>query len=530
MKDELEDLAFAELYPEARESIIARLAFLREQGRATCRAASSPSCSETLAPGRHRGAGLGPREDRPIRSGARCSARMSASSSSPTSWRSASSSTTVEQCYHALGVLHSRYPVVPGRFKDYISTPKPNDYRSLHTGVIGPERQRIEVQIRTREMHEVAELGVAAHWVYKQARAQHRGPPVPLAARAARHPRACARPAGIPRAHQARDVPGPGVLLHAQGRSDRAAARRDAGRFRLRRPFADRRHLRRRQDQRPAGAAAHRSSATATRSRSSPRKAQTPSPTWERFVVTGKARARIRRFIRTQQRQQYLDLGKAILQKAFRQEGHELTEKALDAVLKTVQLRDASRISTSRSAPATHTGREVVHAVFPPQARRARRQGRAAGAARAARRRRRTRCRSAASFPAWRCISPAAAIRCRATASSASSPPARASPSTPSTARRSRASPTRRSAGSTSPGAARATREHAHVGRIDVTIGNEPGSLGSLDHRDRQASPATSSTSRSPTARRTSSRSWSTSRCRTCATSPTSSRRCARRR
>ena len=67
-------------------------------------------------------------------------------------------------------MLHSRYSMVPGRFKDYISTPKPNGYRSLHTGVIGPERQRIELQIRTREMHEVAELGVAAHWRYKQER------------------------------------------------------------------------------------------------------------------------------------------------------------------------------------------------------------------------------------------------------------------------------------------------------------------------------------------------------------------------
>jgi GTP pyrophosphokinase len=75
---------------------------------------------------------------------------------------------STEQCYQALGIIHAEYPVVPGRFKDYISTPKPNDYRSLHTSVIGPERQRIEMQIRTREMHDIAELGVAAHWIYKQ--------------------------------------------------------------------------------------------------------------------------------------------------------------------------------------------------------------------------------------------------------------------------------------------------------------------------------------------------------------------------
>ena len=74
----------------------------------------------------------------------------------------------VTECSQALGALHSRYPVVPVRFRDYLSTPKPNGYQSLHTGLIGPERQRIEVQIRTHEMHDIAEFGVAAHWKYKQ--------------------------------------------------------------------------------------------------------------------------------------------------------------------------------------------------------------------------------------------------------------------------------------------------------------------------------------------------------------------------
>ncbi len=74
---------------------------------------------------------------------------------------------TVEDCYRALGLIHRRWPMVPGRFKDYVSTPKRNGYRSLHTTVIHAENARIEVQIRTPEMHAEAEYGLAAHWAYK---------------------------------------------------------------------------------------------------------------------------------------------------------------------------------------------------------------------------------------------------------------------------------------------------------------------------------------------------------------------------
>ena len=80
-----------------------------------------------------------------------------------------------EDCYAALGAVHLRWQAVPGRFKDYISTPKPNDYRSLHSTIVGPSRQRIELQIRTHEMNETAEYGVATHAIYKDVRADRSG-------------------------------------------------------------------------------------------------------------------------------------------------------------------------------------------------------------------------------------------------------------------------------------------------------------------------------------------------------------------
>jgi GTP pyrophosphokinase len=271
---------------------------------------------------------------------------------------------TIPECYQVLGVIHGRYPTVPGRFKDYISTPKPNGYRSLHTAAIGPERQRIEIQIRTRQMHEEAELGVAAHWAYKSnARSdgkQYRWLRELLEiVDNAQKPEEflehtklelfqdqvfCFTPKGdliaLPRGATPVDF---AYAVHSEV-GDHCVGAKVNGRIV---PLNSKLN--------------NGDQVDIIRSKS-----QTPSPAWERFVVTGKARARIRRYIRNQQRQDYATLGKAMLQKAFRQDGHELSEKALQAALQGLDAPTLEDLYAEIGA-GNRTTREVAVALFPPE-------------------------------------------------------------------------------------------------------------------------------------------------------------------
>jgi guanosine-3',5'-bis(diphosphate) 3'-pyrophosphohydrolase len=166
MREELEDLSFKVLNPEARNSIIRRFITLQTRNR-RCRPQDHRRHPHELdRPGIE--ADVYGRAKKPYSIWRKMQEKDLAFSSLSDIYGFRVICASVADCYRILGVIHQRWRAVPGRFKDYISQPKNNGYRSIHTTVSGRDGKRVEVQIRTREMHEVAEAGVAAHWSYRE--------------------------------------------------------------------------------------------------------------------------------------------------------------------------------------------------------------------------------------------------------------------------------------------------------------------------------------------------------------------------
>jgi GTP pyrophosphokinase len=275
---------------------------------------------------------------------------------------------TIDECYRALGVVHTSWPMVPGRYKDYISTPKQNDYRSIHTTVIGPGSQRVELQIRTEDMDEVAEYGIAAHALYKEGVNDN------------------SRLATESRAYQwLRRT----IDLLAEGDNPEE--------------FLEHTKLELFHDQvfcftpkgrliaLPRGAtpidfayAVHTDVGNTAvgckiNGRMSPlltelqngdeveivrAEGQTPPAAWESLVVTGKARASIRRATRAAVRRQYTGLGHQILERAFERASRPFSDEKLKGALPRL-----ARVSVEDVLAAVGRGEmfsgDVVRAVYP---------------------------------------------------------------------------------------------------------------------------------------------------------------------
>ena len=361
MKQELEDLAFAEINGDARQSILKRLDFLSTKGEGLIEGIITEL--QDLMADHGIQMAISGREKTPYSIWKKMQKNEVGFEQLSDIMAFRIIVDSVEACYQTLGIAHNAYPVVPSRFKDYISTPKPNGYRSLHTGVFGPQRHRIELQIRTQEMHDVAEQGVAAHWNYKQGSPTADGPQyrwlrelLDILEHASEPEESlehtklemfqdqvfCFTPRGdlINLPHGATPVDF-AYAVHTEV-GDRCVGSKINGRMMpLRTQLLN-------GDQVEIITS----------------EAQTPSPTWERFVVTGKARARIRRFVRLQERDEYEKLGRSLLARAFKDEGYELADKALDGVLAVFQ-QPAVADLCAQVGSGHLTARALAEAVYP---------------------------------------------------------------------------------------------------------------------------------------------------------------------
>lgn len=369
-REEMEDLAFEELFPEARESITKRLSFLTVESDDLIERIKD-QITETLSKKNIEAVVIG-RQKKPFSTWRKLQRKEISFEqlSDLVGFRIIVSS--VDECYKAIGILHQKWKTVPGRFKDFVSTPKSNGYRSIHTTVIGPERQRVEMQIRTRDMHDIAEHGVAAHWAYKD-RVSNSGngedenmgdyDPSKFLSRITEllehaatpeefleHTKLemfmdqvfCFTPKGeliaLPLGASPVDF---AYAVHTRVGDTCVGAKVNGVTVPLHTQLMN------------------GDSVEILRST-----AQKPEANWEAMVVTGKARSAIRRFKRETERSEFVRLGMELVEHVFRKEEQELTDKGLDFAAKRLN-RESGEDVLMGVGQGHLTAQDVLVAVYP---------------------------------------------------------------------------------------------------------------------------------------------------------------------
>jgi GTP pyrophosphokinase/guanosine-3',5'-bis(diphosphate) 3'-pyrophosphohydrolase len=363
MREELEDLAFRVLNPDARNSIIRRFITLqRETGDVVHRITADIRAELERA---QIEADVYGRAKKPYSIWRKMQEKDLAFSRLSDIYGFRVICTSEQDCYRILGVIHQRWRAVPGRFKDYISQPKSNGYRSIHTTVSGRDGKRVEVQIRTRQMHEVAEAGVAAHWSYRDGvRALNPFAVDPSKWIASMTERLdeedhnaflenvklemyldqvfCFTPKGdviqLPRGATPLDY---AYAIHTRIGNSCVSAKVDG----IRVPLWTR--LKNGQSVEIITA-----------------EGQMPQSSWIDIVTTGRAKAAIRKSLREEDRGRFVKLGQELARAAFDHVGKKATDKALRTAAKTLGLADEQDL-LARLGSAELTARRVVETLYP---------------------------------------------------------------------------------------------------------------------------------------------------------------------
>jgi guanosine-3',5'-bis(diphosphate) 3'-pyrophosphohydrolase len=363
MREELEDLAFRVLNPDARNSIIRRFITLqRETGDVVHRITADIRHELEKA---QIEADVYGRAKKPYSIWRKMQEKDLAFSRLSDIYGFRVICSTEADCYRILGVIHQRWRAVPGRFKDFISQPKSNGYRSIHTTVSGRDGKRVEVQIRTRQMHEVAEAGVAAHWSYRDGvRAKNPFAVDPAKWIASMTERLdeedhdeflenvklemysdqvfCFTPKGdvvqLPRGATPLDY---AYAIHTRIGNSCVSAKVDG----IRVPLWTR--LKNGQSVEIITA-----------------EGQMPQASWIDIVTTGRAKAAIRKSLREEDRGRFVKLGQELARAAFDHVGKKATDKALRTAAKTLGLADELDL-LARLGSAELTARRVVETLYP---------------------------------------------------------------------------------------------------------------------------------------------------------------------